>query len=45
MANAKTISAKATSAKAANPNPNGKASPRYQSGFGNEFVSEAVAGV
>src|SRR5580700_12025792 len=43
MANAKTTSAKATSPKAANLN--GKAGPRYQSGFGNEFVSEAVAGV
>jgi len=39
--------AKTATAKTANPRTNGrgKAELRYQSGFGNEFVSEAVEGV
>src|SRR6202140_5836046 len=42
MANGKTASAKAENAKTKMP---ARASLRYQSGFGNEFASEAVAGV
>src|SRR5260370_150704 len=42
MANARATSAKMTSAKAKTP---GEAELRYQSGFGNEFASEAVEGV
>src|SRR6202050_4854549 len=42
MAHAKTATAKTANARA---NGRGKAELRYQSGFGNEFVSEAVEGV
>src|ERR1700686_593104 len=42
MANGKTASAKAENAKTKTP---ARASLRYQSGFGNEFASEAVEGV
>ena len=42
MPNAKATSAKTTNAKAETP---AKSELRYQSGFGNEFASEAVEGV